>query len=462
MPGIGDSSQAPVSTLGQPLVTPATPLVQPSSIPQMVQAIREGTLTAHDILDRVGEVGQARKKAELQSLGEFVSPDVVAARAAAVKAATAQAGATTAQATAAGQLTPPEAQLRQQQLDDAIYEQRYGEPGAVSLYRELSPNPILKADGTEDKDSMAHAGAKYLQRMKMLQWSLPMLKPDPALSKEEIINGRRVRVLKNAFGNPIPDLHDILNVYDNVDSMTPPKKGKGEEATAPVISPSVNPATKPVIDIPGMNDTNSLQDLGPAGANPQEFLDKVHLSESHKQWDAQKKNIEEVARLDERFSKKPLEKITNDDDRALVESNIKLNDPQGVIREFKWNKTTDTRPFGEAVKEAFPVLLFKEKTLTQGQRARLLQQNYELAQNLERSVAPSLKAVTELQKNWPNFPSTMTEPEQVLAAGGTGLKPLTYGQPTAPAAGMAAQIRTVPGKGQMISSDGGKTWSWVR
>jgi hypothetical protein len=456
----------------------------------MVQAIREGTLTAHDILDRVGEVGQAKKKAELQSLGEFSSDQGIQARAAVRQQQIAQSNLATTQAQVASPLVPTEAQLRQQQLDDAIYEQRYGEPGAVSLYRELSPNPILKSDGTEDKDSMAHAGAKYLQRMKMLQWSLPMLKPDPALSKEEIRNGRRVMVMRNAFGNPIPDIHDVLSVYGNVDSMAPAKKGKGEETTAPVISPSVQPATRPVVEpsIPSIGQPTPEIDLGPDPGEFQRAKDlrtEMEGRQHLKLFDEAKASNEQVLGAEQYLQKltpgKPIGSPENDAaqrtsdktllvfDDKLVRAYYKLLHPQTRVTEADLEEKIQGgfNSIDVPSKEIRDRINKFTKTgvLDPGARRSLIGEAKKAFAEDRAAVVDTINSYKDQEQNvWKLPPGTVVgkEYQDILKSAQEYKSGQESATPATPATGASPQIRTVPGKGQMISADGGKTWNWLK
>jgi hypothetical protein len=111
-------------------------------------AFRSGYITADDIVERAGQVGQLKKKAEIQMLSEQTSPEGIAARAAAMKAATAQAGLQSAQATAAGPLVEPTAALQQQQLERQVAYQKYP---AAQLFDQYAPVLGLQEPTTPDK-----------------------------------------------------------------------------------------------------------------------------------------------------------------------------------------------------------------------------------------------------------------------------------------------------------------------
>jgi len=91
-------------------------VVTPNAVAAMTDAFRSGAITAQDIIDRIGAVGQAKKKAELQSLQEFTNPATIEARRQAVLAANANAQLAQQQASAAGGLVQPTAALTAAQI----------------------------------------------------------------------------------------------------------------------------------------------------------------------------------------------------------------------------------------------------------------------------------------------------------------------------------------------------------
>src|SRR6266850_5476794 len=118
MPGLGAEPTQSVSAglAAQPLVTPIQPAVNPSAVEMLSDAFRKGFITSQDIHNTIGEVGQARKKAELTTLGEAVSPESVAARKNIVEAAGAHAQLESAQAGAAQPNVEPAAALQGKQI----------------------------------------------------------------------------------------------------------------------------------------------------------------------------------------------------------------------------------------------------------------------------------------------------------------------------------------------------------
>ena len=107
-------------------------------------------------------------------------------------------------------------------------------------------------------------------------------------------------------------------------------------------------------------------------------------------------------------------KIQNEKDIALTEAVIKLYDPQGVMRSFKWDKTTEARPIFEYVSELKPLLL-KEQVLTSPQRERLMTMATDLISARERIVQPDLQRVAEVEKQWGR--PVLNDRERKIASG---------------------------------------------
>lgn len=123
--------------------TPDTSIVEPRATSILVDAFRQGVVTADDIMSRIGEGAQAKKKAELQMAQEFTSPEAQAARAQQLATQTAQ------------------GQLGQAQAEKARVLQQYP---AVAYFDQLTPGtgitvPPLQ-DGTPDYQTMEAIGAE--------------------------------------------------------------------------------------------------------------------------------------------------------------------------------------------------------------------------------------------------------------------------------------------------------------
>jgi hypothetical protein len=122
----------------QPLVTSASDVVTPDAVAQLTDGFRKGFITADDVVNRIGDVGKAQKKALLESLGEYVNPDLINSRLAAAKASTAQSNLQQQQATAAQGIVQPAANLAQTQIASQQAEAVYGK-GGLETYQTLGP-----------------------------------------------------------------------------------------------------------------------------------------------------------------------------------------------------------------------------------------------------------------------------------------------------------------------------------
>lgn len=155
---LGDANTrlAPVNPAA--LIGPATPVVEPRAVAALSDAFRSGFITADDIMQRAGEVGQLKKKAEIQMLQEQTSPEAVAAR-------TAQRDLSAAQAGAQLPLVAPTAALAATQIEEQQAVQKYG-PG-VEYFKALAPEGGVQApvtaEGAPDYAKRAQIGLQLFE-----------------------------------------------------------------------------------------------------------------------------------------------------------------------------------------------------------------------------------------------------------------------------------------------------------
>ena len=78
---VGDATaRAPLNT-SIPLVTPVdTSATGSEAVSNLVDAYHKGFINQDDIMNRVGAVAQAKNKALMQELSEYVSPQAIQAR----------------------------------------------------------------------------------------------------------------------------------------------------------------------------------------------------------------------------------------------------------------------------------------------------------------------------------------------------------------------------------------------
>jgi hypothetical protein len=174
-----------------------------------------------------------------------------------------------------------------------------------------------------------------------------------------------------------------------------------EQATNISVMPraSVAPALPTVgTTLPGGGVVTKVEH--PLQDSPEKVLKSIQDKDSYKEWDKSLGYADLIAQRNAEASRGNLPpKIQNEKDIALTEAVIKLYDPAGVMRSFKWDKTTETRPIFEYISELKPLLL-KEQVLTGPQRERLTTMANDLIGARERIVQPDLQRVAEVEKAW--------------------------------------------------------------
>lgn len=432
------------------LIGNATPVVEPRAVSALTDAFRSGAVTAQDIIDRAGELGKMKKKAELQILKEHLSPEAVAARQAATQAAGAQATLTGAQAGAATPLVEPQAGIAKTQLDQAAAEQLYG-PGSVQSFHQLAPyvpeykSPPTKPDGSPDFATMAQEGG-HLQNVFMTRGiAAEHLK---VIRSEEGVNqfGQKTRRDINAFNEDISPGSPALEQWSKaaqtpftfrtwkpgtaitgatstpVQPVTPPapvqpktlygadaqNAANAAEASAagsstPSPAPVVAPAASPTPERPSVGAYTPGQGIvtGPGEVpTAEKIMDNVRKNESYKEWEKSLPYFESMKAAADAYNKIPIEEQRkgsenlNLRDLQLAESVIKLYDPQGVVRQFKWDKIEQHQPWPEIVKNIISQAV-RTGSLTPETRQLLIQTGYDNVIGREKSLIPNLQQAAQ-------------------------------------------------------------------
>lgn len=184
MAGIEDVQPKQLSSLGQPLIQPLDSAVSAPNLAALEDEMRKGQITAQDLFERVQASGAriAQNTAAETQAREYVSPNQVEARQAAVGLATAQAK----QQTGA---------LNTADLEKKHY-QYFG-------------TTIFGSDGKPDHDAMAHSGLVASQAEARLAYAQAGLTRTPM---QYIENG----VQKTRFVNQLGD--DVTNNPDGTPS----------------------------------------------------------------------------------------------------------------------------------------------------------------------------------------------------------------------------------------------------
>lgn len=275
----GDGQARPVIVPNQPLVTSAEPVVNPAAVQNLVDSFRQGSVTAQDIYDRIGPVGQAKKKAALEQLSEFVDPSAIEARKAEIAAGGAQAQLQGAQAQAqlpnvAGQAALAADTTKRAQADLL-------QKHSIDSYTQWNP-PIYKQDSdgndtTEpDYQAMAREGIKYVRAQNMLGLAQQGL-AGQWVEEADPKTGQKRRVFRNANGEdvtPTPknkafefyqqmrrDAYKVFHTEPNTEpSHTPPPTGP-EGTPAP---PAVTVEPKNPVDYDALRASAANSGISPA------------------------------------------------------------------------------------------------------------------------------------------------------------------------------------------------------
>jgi hypothetical protein len=438
------------------LIGNASPVVEPRAVSAMADAFRSGAITAQDIIDRAGELGKTKKKAELQILKEHLSPEAIAARQAATQAAGAQATLSGAQAGAATPLVEPQAGIAKTQLDQAAAEQLYG-PGSVQAFHQLAPyvpeykSPPTKPDGSPDFATMAQEGG-HLQNVFMTRGiAAEHLK---VIRSEEGVNqfGQKTRRDINAFNEDVSPGSPALEQWHKAaqtpftfrtwrpgTSITAPTasvqpvqpttpvipaapttiygadaqraadqaaqaSAGGTMAVAPVVTPVIpSLSERPVVGAytPGQGIVTSPGEVPTAD----KIMENVRKNESYKEWEKALPYFESMKAAADAYNKIPIEEQRkgsqnlNLRDLQLAESVIKLYDPQGVVRQFKWDKIEQHQPWPEIVKNVISQAV-RTGSLTPETRQLLIQTGYDNVIGREKSLIPNLQQAAETAKDY--------------------------------------------------------------
>ena len=242
MAGVGQSDLPVISAGVQstPLVTPADPnTLGSNAVSNLVDAFHKGFITQEDIVSRIGDEAQAKNKALLQQLGEYVSPDAIKARHNELT------------------LSDPATEAKRWELERAKWNTVFN--GGVDAFQQYGPwfghsAVPSKPDGTPDFQAMGKLGQSFKAPVYMAELAQQGLTPDPARTQEtQDSSGKKGKKVFNKFGVDITAGSPGESYYRSLMGMFP---GKTPPGTAP--DPTANPAKG--VPIPGHGD------VSPSGA----------------------------------------------------------------------------------------------------------------------------------------------------------------------------------------------------
>jgi hypothetical protein len=492
MPGIQDPGQ---STVAAPdlvsQIQPVHPVIGPDTVKAFTDAFRSGQITADDVLQRVDEVGRAKRKAELDIAKSAGSPEAAAARKSSLVAATQQAQLAGNSAAAESSMLPAHTQLAAGQLAQGIQEMRSGMPAATVRQLNLIYNLGAKFndDGTlanpdEVFPNLTHVMGS-LNGMQVAKELGTRVKTEPVTDAQG--NTSNVPVW-NATGKPLsPDEKSFFQRYQSmVPGMVHGAPGAvvtpntGVQPTGGVVTPNATPGSAPTssvspsypTDAEGNLVTKQLTDIERNKA-AMDITKENRAQEPIKNWQISDRYYQNAKDAMSAINRVPLADQNmgkynlGPKDQALAESVIKLLDPPGVVREFKWDKFESNQPWPEQVR-GIMAKVKNEGKFTPGTRQELMMLANSAHRAAENGAADMLKQTQQMG-------GVLTDKEKALAEGNTTpvyTPPAWYQSPTVagqsnaaqPAANSAAAPlkRQTPDGRVMVSADGGKTWNWVQ
>lgn len=479
----------------QPLVGETNPnTVGPQAIQQLVDAFHNGVVNADDIIQRIGEVGQSQRKALIESLGEYVSPQAIQSRMSAHVAQSAQNALAAQQAGAASSLVQPATNLAQQQVGAQTASVVQG-PQGLQSFQQFAPwygedmEQFRNPDGSHDFQAAAMRGNKMAGEMSLATAWIDQLTPVADRPVTDAAGNKYVQKV-NKFGvnvtppDPqsgfpgapaywayvkqlnqyLPDFHparkQFMLVPTGANSVVPGHpmvQPSGAQApTPPLVEPTAAPAA-PTIGIPTEAAKGNYQ-------TPQEIKSALVQDPAYKNWAEQAKYAENFKTLADKLEAQPdqSKEVQTNNDIALAEDVIKLFDPTSRIVEFKWDKLEQAQPWLEKIGAA-KQLIMKNGVFTPESRARLIEMGDEMTAAMATTVKGRLQQAAGIAQSsaaiagqnpaeWLN--NTLTPNEQRVAAGEPFRVPkAAQGKPSAPGA-VGPTITLPSGKKVYRGADG--------
>lgn len=525
-PAQGIGRVDPTSLIGHP--DPS--IVTPNATAALVEAYRNGVITADDISNRIGEIGKARRKAELTGLQEVVSPEAKAARASGLSAATAGNTFNAAAATAALPGVPAAAKAAEEDIDFHRAVNAYG-PDALKSF--FTYGPLVEgysglpkdADGKPDWMTAAKEGAaleKQVQlksqaamratvhKQEQRQEGNTTYSVDLNATGEDITDPQKKQILQQQALAPLafkflkpgqtntapaastppqasttPAVEPIQVTPDQAAQMRADLLNRGiseaaamsdqdvarkiTELPSPVAAatPSASPSAtvEPRNNRPVVNQFiagKGLVSKTEPGEKPLELIKETRSSETYRDWakantfyDSAKAAIDTLNSLPEAEVKGGSAR-QNAADIALTESVIKLYDPQGVVRQFKWDKIEQHQPWPDKIKNIVS-LAVSRGTLTPEMRQSLAEIATDRMKSYEDSVRPQLKQTAILAQHNGYDPlkdGILSEKEASLVAGGGIPKYVAKGSSAAAATNAGPVITLESGQKVQRGADG--------
>ena len=253
MAGLESASENPLGRIDpNSLIGLPEPVVTPNAVSALSDAFRKGIVTSDDIISRYGELAKTKKKAELMSLGEAMSPESAAARKQGVSASL-----------ATGQFEEAKALSGIQSMKDQQEIERLGPIGKMGIeaFKTLGPEagvfdvPAL-SDGKPDWATMSSIG---------LQLSAQKVKQAEAQTR--LKGGKRIlsadgttSMFQDAYGEILPqkDFEELNKVAKTPISFNSMKPGSVQVAPVVTAQPSL-PAQRAPVQMPDRVAANGFE-----------------------------------------------------------------------------------------------------------------------------------------------------------------------------------------------------------
>lgn len=382
MAGIGQADNQALAIHPGPLVTPADPnIVSSDAVTKLVDAYHKGFVNMDDIISRVDEGAQLKKRATVQELGEFVSPDAIKARVTALHA-------NTAQNQMGLDLVGPQTDSMKWKIDREKWNTVFN--GGVDSYQQFGPwfghgEVPMKPDGSPDFQEMGRVGQAFktpVYMAEMAQRALKVARTEPTVDKR---TGKEGKISYNDFGvdispGSVGEAHyrSLMSMLPGVtppaNTPPPPVRGVPIPSSSPVqplpVQSSVTPAsaaslvtpkeTAPAAAAPMVEPAlggydPALGHITTSGFSKTETRATLDKNQSFKLWEANKPNIDAFHNIVHTLHTTNDEQTRLEAERGLIYTLSELQQnqangtiPRGVLKD--WEEIVAKQPIEGKIK----------------------------------------------------------------------------------------------------------------